>query len=92
MMLPFLEYINDAKTKWFTCFGVPYATHLWQVNDASSLNGAFKIELTRAKRNYIKHRSIPKFEPTDIVPLTNVAFSKSFGKTENAKRAIERLA
>jgi hypothetical protein len=48
MMLPFLEYINDPKTKWFTCFGVPYATHIWQVNDASGLNGAFKIELTKA--------------------------------------------
>jgi hypothetical protein len=90
MMLPFLDYINNPNHKWFTCFGVPYATHLWQVDDASSLNGAFKIELTRAKRNYIKHRRIPKFEPTDIVPLTNIAFSKSFGKTENAKRAIEK--
>ena len=51
MMLPFLDYINQPETKWCTCFGVPYATHIWQVNDASSLNGKFKIELTKAKRN-----------------------------------------
>ena len=89
MMLPFLEYINNPKTKWFTCFGVPYATHIWQVNDASSLNGAFKIALTKAKRNYIKHRDVPKFEPTDIVPLTNSAFSQSFGNSASAKKAIE---
>jgi len=72
------------------CFGVPYATHLWQVGDASSLNGVFKSELTRAKRDYIKHRSAPKFEPTDIVPLTNVAFNKSFGRPESVKKAIEK--
>jgi len=90
MMLPFLDYINHPEHKWHVCFGVPYATHLWQVGDASSLNGVFKAELTRAKRNYIKHRSIPKFEPTDIVPLTNIAFSKSFAKAENVKKAVEK--
>jgi hypothetical protein len=31
---------------------------------------------------------VPKFEPTDIVPLVNVAFSKSFGKQKNAQKAI----
>jgi hypothetical protein len=89
MMLPFLEYINHLNTKWFACFGVPYATHIWQVNDASSLNGAFKIELTKAKQKYINHRDVPKFEPTDIVPLVNMAFSNSFGNSVNAKKAIE---
>ena len=90
MMLPFLGYINNLAHKWHVCFGVLYATHLWQVGDASSLNGVFKAELTRAKQNYIKHRSIPKFEPTDIVLLTNIAFSKSFAKAENVKKAIEK--
>jgi len=89
MMLPFLDYINQPATKWCTCFGVPYATHIWQVNDASSLNGKFKIELTKAKRNYIKHRDVPKFEPTDIVPLINAAFSRSFGNADAAKKAIQ---
>jgi hypothetical protein len=63
--------------------------HIWQVNDARGLNGAFKIELTKAKRKYIKHCDAPKFEPTDVVPLTNMAFLKSFGNIVNAKKAIE---
>ncbi|MFN9982628.1 MAG: hypothetical protein ACK53Y_22055, partial [bacterium] len=88
MMRPFLEYINDPEHKWVACFGVPYATHVWQVADASSLNGCFKIELTKAKRKYLQHRSKPKFEPTDIVPLVNMAFPKSFGNQENARKAI----
>jgi hypothetical protein len=83
MMLPFLEYINDAKS-----FGVPYTTHIWQVNDANRLNGAFKIELIKAKRKYIKHRDVPRFEPTDV-PLTNMAFPKSFGNVIDAKKLLK---
>jgi len=88
MMLPFLKYVNRPEHKWVCCFGVPYVTHIWQVADASSLNGAFKIELAKAKRNYIDHRDVPKFEPTDIVPLVNRAFPNSFGKNKNAVKAI----
>jgi hypothetical protein len=73
MMLPFFDYINNLNHKWFACFRVPYATHLWQVDDASSLNGAFKIELTKAKLNCIKHCSVSNFEPIDIVLLINIA-------------------
>jgi hypothetical protein len=80
MMLPFLKYVNRPEHKWVCCFGVPYATHIWQVADASSLNGAFKIEPAKAKRNYIEHRDVPKFESTDIVLLVNRAFPNSFGK------------
>jgi len=54
MMLPFLRYIGDRSHEWKCCFGVPYATHLWQVGDASGINGAFKMNLTKAKREYIK--------------------------------------
>ncbi len=88
-MLHFLEYINDPKIKWFTCFGLPYAMHIWQVNDASGLNGGFKIELTKAKRKYLEHHDVPKFDLTGIVPLTNMAFPKCFGNVVNAKKAIE---
>ncbi len=49
MMLPFLRYINDDSHKWCCCIGVLYATHIWQVGDASSLNGTFKMELYWAK-------------------------------------------
>jgi hypothetical protein len=86
MILPFLDYINDPSHKWHVCFGALYAANLWQVDDASS--AVFKAELTRAKQNYIKHCSIPKFDLTDIVPLTKITFSKSFA--ENVKKAIEK--
>jgi hypothetical protein len=72
-----------------TYLGVPYAMHIWQVNDASNLNGAFKIVLTKAKRNYIKHHDIPKFEPTEIVPHMNAVISQSFGNAASAKKSIE---
>ena len=88
MMLPFLQYVNDPRHKWYCCFGVPYATHIWQVADASSLNGSYKIELAKAKRKYIEKRDTPKFEPTDIIPLVNMAFPRSFGNKKNAIKAI----
>jgi hypothetical protein len=88
MMLPFLRYINDERHKWCCCIGVPYATHIWQVGDASALNGSFKMELYRAKREYLKYRTSMKFEPTDIIPLLNKSWVKSFGNVESAKKAI----
>jgi hypothetical protein len=50
------------------------------VANASSSNRAFKIELAKAKRNCVEYRDVPNFEMTDIVPLVNKAFPKSFGK------------
>jgi hypothetical protein len=41
MSWPFLRYFNDNNHQWFCCFGVPYAMHLWQLNDAEGLNGKF---------------------------------------------------
>jgi hypothetical protein len=29
MMLPFLQYTDDESHKWYSCFGVPYTTHIW---------------------------------------------------------------
>jgi hypothetical protein len=88
MMLPFLQYINNKSQKWYSCFGVHYATYTWQVADASSLNGLYKIEPAMAKHKYIEHRDVPRFEPTDIVPLVNIAFLKSFGTKKSALKAI----
>jgi len=88
MMLPFLKCVMDPSHRWHCCFGVPYATHIWQVGDASAINGSFKINLTKAKREYIKKRGAPRFEPTDIVPLLNKAFPLSFGNQKGAIKAI----
>jgi hypothetical protein len=49
MMLPLLKHVTDPSHRWHCCFGVPYATHIWQVGDASAINGSFKINLTKAK-------------------------------------------
>jgi hypothetical protein len=88
MMLPFLQYINNPQHEWVCCIGVPYATHIWQVGGASGLNGAFKINLAKAKGEYLKHRLKPTFEPTDLVPLLNKAWEKSFNNRDNALAAI----
>ena len=34
----FIKYINDPNHEWKVHFGVPYATVLWQVGDASEQN------------------------------------------------------
>jgi hypothetical protein len=88
MMLPFLKYENDTSHKWHCCFGIPYATHVWQVGDASAINGSFKINLTKAKCKYIKKRGAPRFEPTDIIPLVNKAFPLSFGNQKVQLRLL----
>jgi hypothetical protein len=79
MKLPFLKYINNPD---------PYGTHIWQVADASELNGCFKMALTKAKRYYLSFRDEKKFVPSDIIALVNIAFPQSFGKKENARKAI----
>jgi hypothetical protein len=58
MRLPYLKYINDPSHKWYSYFRVPYATHIWQVVDASSLNGAYKMELAKAKHHYMLRSEI----------------------------------
>jgi hypothetical protein len=60
----------------------------FQVGDASALNGSFKMELYRAKQEYLKYRTSMKFEATDIIPLLNKSWVKSFGNVESAKKAI----
>jgi hypothetical protein len=61
MMLPFLKCINYWEYEQVCCIGVPHATHIWQVGDASELNGSFKINLAKTKREYLKHHSKPTF-------------------------------
>ncbi len=80
IMLPFLKYIDDPEHGWVCCMGVPCATHIWQVGD---VNGTLKIALTKAKREYIKHRKKPGFDPTDSVPLLNRAWESSFNNASS---------
>ena len=45
----FIHYINNEGHEWSVCFGVSYATVLWQVGDASEQNRKFKTEWYRGK-------------------------------------------
>jgi hypothetical protein len=90
MKRTFLDYIYDPNHKWLVCLGVPYGTHIWQVADATKLNGCFKMALCKAKRIYLTFRDENKFLVTDIIPLINMAFPLSFGRKENAIKAINK--
>jgi hypothetical protein len=56
---------------------------LWQVGDASEQNGTFKIEWTKVKEWMMAYKSINclpcTIGPTDIIPLINRVFHKSYG-------------
>jgi len=56
--LPFLEYLNDERTKWTVSIGVPYGTNLWQVGDSAEQNGSFKITLKKAKHYVIEQKAM----------------------------------
>ena len=79
----FIKYINDKGHEWRVCFGVPYATVLWQVGDASEQNGKFKTEWYREKAKMmtwkIEHYLPRKLDATDIIPLiiNNIPFLDS---------------
>jgi hypothetical protein len=89
-MLPFLAYINNPETKWKTCFGVPYGTHIWQPADSSEINGCFKMTLQRTKDEYLKSKlgSDKSFAQTDVIPILNKSWQNSIGNKEKARKAI----
>jgi hypothetical protein len=78
--------------QWFVCIGVPNGTHLWQVGDASSMNGCFKMGVTKAKEELQTFRfrmmMKPQFRPTDVIPIANKAWACSFARTSRGKKAL----
>ena len=91
--LPFLEYILDDAHKWTVCIGVPYGTAIWQVADSKEQNGSYKIALACAKKELVDSKLQMHIEPatlsaTDIVPLVNIAWEKSFARIHLNKMAI----
>ncbi len=88
----FVSYINDPAHEWRVCLGVPYATVLWQVGDASEQNGKFKIEWTKVKEWMMVYKSINclpcTIGPTDIIPLINRVFHKSYGSIHSNLKAL----
>ena len=76
----FIRYINDKGHTWIVCFGVPCATTLWQVGDASKQNGLFRVLWYNAKKEYVLWKnhngSGTGMRNTDIIPLLNRTFSQ----------------
>jgi len=90
--LEFLQCINNKDHEWSVCIGVPHGTHLWQVGDAASMNGAFKIGITKAKEELMsakeKRFMSAKFLPTDRIPIVNKAWAKSFANVAFGRKAL----
>ena len=88
----FIEYVNNARHRWKVCLGVPYATTLWQVGDASEQNGKAKIEWYREKAHLVKWKTQHNFrcsiDPEDIMPLVNKIFHKSYGNVNANLKAV----
>ena len=91
--LDFLRYINDDKTKWNVCIGVPYGTAFWQVGDSSEQNGLFKTLLTKEKTRLFNERMEMcqqglQLLRTDIIPLVNATWPQAFANVQNNKKAL----
>ena len=88
--LPFLQYINNPETEWRCCIGVPYGSHFWQVADSNECNGSFKTNIYKFKQSMYDCKPEGKrgFKDSDIIPIVNHAFDKSFGKIDSVKKAI----
>ena len=88
----FVEYINDKNHTWKVCLGVPYATTLWQVGDASEQNGMVKLEWYIEKRELLSWKYLKNLpcaiRPEDVMPLMNKIFYKSYNNVANNKNAV----
>ena len=49
----FIEYINNEHHLRKVCFGIPYVTTIWQVRDASELNGKFESKWYQEQANLL---------------------------------------
>jgi hypothetical protein len=88
--IPFLDYIHDCWHDWAVCIGVSYGTDIWPVADCSEMNGAFKLGVTTAKKEFfnVKPPSCKSWSTTDVIPIINYAFPDLFGQVDKAKKAI----
>jgi hypothetical protein len=90
MDLEFLDYINQPENYWNVVLGVPYSTHIWQVADSSQVNGNFKIKIAKEKGEYMTHKTsnTSGMVITNIVPIVNGAYARSFAIVASARKAI----
>ena len=87
----FVDYKKEKGHKWKICLGVPYATTLWQVGDASEQNGFVKSEWYREKAKLLVWKSehgLPRaIRPEDVMPIMNRIFFKAYGNQQNNCKA-----
>ena len=94
LQLPFLQYIHSEEHPWHVCLGLPYGTSFWQVGDSSEQNGAFKMNLTKAKRELVHKKwrcgmsKDARVEKHDIMLIVSQAWDKSFGWVATNQKAI----
>ena len=91
--LGFLKYINNKETAYTVCIGVPYGTSYWQVGDSTQQNGCFKMYQSKFKewlvnKKVLMMNSKNEIAPTDIIPIVNYAWDRSFAKVESNRHAI----
>lgn len=90
--LAFLQYINNLNTQWFVTVGLPYGTHVWQVGDSSEHNSSFNNAFYEARDILFDEKwktgQPPTIVKTDIIPLVNCAWERSFARRESNKKAI----
>ncbi len=96
--IEFLRHVAlHGPTPWLVVLGVPYKTDLWQCGDDSAANGLFKYELHRVKMILNRDKELSNLAhnqkcilQTDIIPLVNVAWNRSFNNEENMKKVFAR--
>jgi len=91
--LPFLQYINNPADHWIVCIGVPYGTSLWQVGDSKEQNGSFNMSMTKGKQILLEKKDMMGLHDegildTDMMPLINYAWERSFARVQKNKNAI----
>ena len=92
LQVPFLQYINKKENPWTFCIGLPNGTHKWQVGDSREQNGSWKVEWVREKAKLVLFRTRmgldPELQKSDILPLYNRVWPKSFGQKKGNQKAI----
>ena len=91
--MPFLKYVNTPEDHWVAVIGVPYGTALWQVGDSKEQNGSFNMAITKAKQNLLEMKDSIGMQnagmiDTDLMPLINEAWEKSFARVDKNRNAI----
>ena len=91
----FGKYVNNEAYLWRILFGVPYATVLWHVGNASEQNGKFKVKWYNIKLKWMQWKDKLNLHislsATNITPLTNKIFHLSYGNlVENLEATGDR--